>query len=312
MRELVGTTGLILPTFPQHSTPGWCDGSGGDGGLGAMAGEAEALGVGALWVTDHLFWHGPCLECVVAMGIVVVATKRVAVGSCVMQLPLRRADGVAKQISSLQGVSGGRMVLGVGVGAHSGEYEQVGAAYHMRGHELDAGIGELRRAWHTEGSGGEGWGPGPYRMLPQLGRVPVWVGGSSRAALTRAARLGDGWMPLFLSPGEYAKARGELSGEVGKAGREADAVLAAMVVFISIDDNEAAARARGLAWMGSMYRTPGEAFAQHLVAGGAAAVAERLGAWRAAGAEHIVVYVTDDAPMEQFAALLAAMGHRGR
>jgi alkanesulfonate monooxygenase SsuD/methylene tetrahydromethanopterin reductase-like flavin-dependent oxidoreductase (luciferase family) len=306
----LGPTGLILPTFPQHSTPDWAErtkasnGGWAGQGLAELAREAEAAGAGSLWATDHLFWHGPCLECLVALGIIAGATRQVGVGSCVIQLPLRGPDVVAKQAASLQGLSGGRLILGVGVGSHVGEYEQSGAAYHTRGRELDLGIAELHRAWNT----GEGRDPdgGGYAMLPGGWPIPVWAGGSSRAALRRGALRGDGWMPLFVSPEEYRAACVILDEELATAGRDPDAVTRAMVLFISIDDSAAVASRRGLDWMASMYNTPAKAFARHLVSGTADQVADRIGMWREAGAEHVIVYVTSDSPLEQFEALMAS------
>jgi alkanesulfonate monooxygenase SsuD/methylene tetrahydromethanopterin reductase-like flavin-dependent oxidoreductase (luciferase family) len=300
----IGRTGLILPTFPQTSAPRWVDG-GRDGGwaggsLADLAKRAEAAGAGSLWATDHLFWHGPCLECLVALTIIASATDHVGVGSCVIQLPLRRPGEVAKQASAIQALSGGRFILGVGVGSHVGEYEQVGAAYHSRGRELDLGIAELHRSWNTAGLGNDD----DYTMLPTCWPVPVWAGGSSRAALVRAARVGDGWMPLFVDPEDYRAACDTLSDEIATAGRSPDAVSRAMVLFISIDDDPGVAMSRGLAWMSSMYNVPTKAFSRRLVAGTAEQVADQVSTWRDAGAEHVVVYVTDDDPIDQFRLLI--------
>ena len=111
------------------------------------AADAEQLGADALWACDHLFWHGPSLESMMALAIAATATDTATLGTCVIQLPLRQAPVVAKQAASLQTLTRGRFVLGVGVGSHAGEYEQAGLDYHTRGRQLDAGIAELRRSW---------------------------------------------------------------------------------------------------------------------------------------------------------------------
>ena len=105
------------------------------------------MGADALWACDHLFWHGPSLEPMTALAIAATATDTATLGTCVIQLPLRQAPVVAKQAASLQTLTRGRFVLGVGVGSHAGEYEQAGLDYHARGRQLDAGIAELRRSW---------------------------------------------------------------------------------------------------------------------------------------------------------------------
>ncbi len=288
-----------------------------------MARAAEEAGADALWACDHLFWHGPSLECLVALTVASTATERVRLGSCVIQLPLRQASAVAKQAASLQLLSGGRLILGVGVGSHPGEYEEAGVDYHTRGRLLDAGIEELRRSWAS----GEGIlrvdtdepGAVRYRQLPAPPPVPVWAGGSSEAALRRAATLADGWMPLFLSPKEYGDAVERLAKEVDRAGRPSGSVVPTMVLFISIDDDAGEARRRGAAWMSSLYGIPARAFERHLVHGSAADVADVVASFRGAGAEHVVVYVTADHPIEQFERLVAALpasgtpgrGHQG-
>jgi alkanesulfonate monooxygenase SsuD/methylene tetrahydromethanopterin reductase-like flavin-dependent oxidoreductase (luciferase family) len=276
--------------------------------------QAEALGASALWATDHLFWHGPHLECMVALTVAASATQRARVGTCVMQLPLRQASAVAKQSAALQQLSGGRFVLGVGVGSHAGEYAEVGVDYHTRGRQLDAGIAELRRSWLSGGgvAGGDiaAGGSARYRQLPAPPVVPVWVGGSSEAALRRAAVAADGWMPLFLNPIEYADALERLAKETVRAGRHPNAVTRSIVLFVAIDD-DGNGRQRGTEWMSGMYGIPAKAFERHLVAGTASEVAETVAIYRRAGAEHVVLYITEDEPLDHFERLVTAMSAAG-
>jgi len=283
---VTGRVGLILPTFPQDGPdlPGAT-------ALADLCRRAEAGGAGALWVCDHIFWHGPALEALSALGVAATATRHAAVGTCVLQLPLRHVPSVAKEVAALAHLSGGRMVLGVGVGTHPGEYAAAGVPFDNRGRRLDEGIDALRRAW--AGSPGE-----RYSQLPAPDPVPVWVGGSSEAALRRAARRGDGWIPLFLAPGEYAAALGRLDKEAERAGRDPTTVVRAAVVFVSVgspDDGE-----RGLSWMASLYGLPARSFARHLVAGDARACATALARFSEAGAQHVAVFVTSDHPLVQF------------
>lgn len=314
-----GPIGLILPTFVQDTVPAWAGPTDAaadpTADLATMARAAEEAGADALWACDHLFWHGPSLECLTALTVAATATERARLGSCVIQLPLRQAAVVAKQAASLQSLSGGRFILGVGVGSHPGEYEQSGVDFRTRGRLLDAGIAELRRSWGS----GEGFvrgdiedaGAARYRQLPAPAPVPVWAGGSSEAALRRAATMADGWMPLFLSTTEYGDAVERLRKEVDRSGRPSGSVVPSMVLFISIDDDAGEARRRGAAWMASLYGIPARAFERHLVHGTAAEVADVVTSFRAAGAEHVVVYVTADQPMAQFERLVAALAASG-
>ncbi len=318
-----GAIGLILPTFTQDTLPAWAHPlpsaepvADPVADLRETCRSAEALGADALWACDHLFWHGPCLESMMALAVAATATTRATLGTCVVQLPLRQAPEVAKQAATLQALTRGRFVLGVGVGSHEGEYRQSGVDFHTRGRLLDAGIVELRRAWAT-GRVDPGTDTGPavdsdrYRQLPSPPPVPVWVGGSSEAALRRAAGLADGWMPLFLSAVAYQQAVERLAKEVDRAGRPAGSVTPAMVLFVSIDDDPAVSRRRGTEWMSSLYGIPAKAFERHLVSGTATEVGRVVADFRDAGASHVAVYITDDHPLNQFERLIGALSPLG-
>ena len=285
-RPGAGTLGLILPTFPQHQAelPSATT-------LAELCRRAEAGGAGALWVCDHVFWHGPALEAFSALGVAATATSRAAIGTCVLQLPLRHAPSVAKEAASLDHLSGGRLILGVGVGTHAGEYDAAGVEFSGRGRRLDVGIDTLRRSWSVS--------PGQrYAQLPAVGPVPVWVGGSSEAALRRAAHRGDGWVPLFIPPHDYAAALGRLDKETERVGRDPAMVARATVAFVSVGGPSAAEH--GLSWMASLYGLPARSFERHLVAGNARTCAESLARFAEAGAQHVAVFVTSDDPLVQF------------
>ncbi len=212
-------------------------------------------------------------------------------GTCILQLPLRHAPSVAKEAAALDHLSGGRLVLGVGVGTHPGEFAAAGVAFGARGRLLDDGIDTLHRAW-AQSAGAR------YAQLPAPGPIPVWVGGSSEAALRRAACRGDGWIPLFVPAAEYRAALGRLDKEAERAGRDPGAVARATVVFVSV--GSAGADERGLAWMSSLYGLPARSFQRHLVTGSARSCASALARFAEAGAQHIAVFVTTDDPLVQF------------
>lgn len=283
--------GLVLPTFPQGgAVPSAA-------ALSALCRDAEAAGAAGLWACDHLFWHGPSVECLTAVSVAALATSRCLVGSCVLQLPLRRPVVVAKTAASLQHVASGRVVLGVGVGTHPGEYEAAGVDYHERGRLLDAGIAELRTAWAKTDD--------RYVQLPTPDPIALWSGGSSPAARRRAATL-DGWVPLFVPPEDYGDELRSIRDAAGRAGREPAAVAGAVVAFVSIGADRTTAGAAGVGFMASLYGLPERAFARHLLAGPAVSVANDLARWVEHGAQHVVVFVADDRPLAQFEELVGA------
>jgi alkanesulfonate monooxygenase SsuD/methylene tetrahydromethanopterin reductase-like flavin-dependent oxidoreductase (luciferase family) len=268
--------------------------------LSELCVRAEATGADSLWAVDHLFWPHPINECLITLAIAAAATRRPTLGACVLQLPLRQPAAVAKQATALQQLSGGRFVLGVGVGSHPVEYARAGVDYHRRGRLMDDGIAAMQRAW---GSGHE---PGAsYPQQPTSPRVPLWIGGSSPAARRRAAAVGDGWVPLFLTPDDYAPALLALRAETEAAGRDPDDVEPAVVVFARVGPDDEAP-VQGAQWLSEMYGLPPRAFERHLVAGESETCAEAFGCYVEAGARHIVVMVAAPGAVRHFGLLRSA------
>jgi alkanesulfonate monooxygenase len=286
------TLGLVLPTFPQSGRADWRS-------LPAVVREAEDLGSSALWACDHLFWHGPVFESLTALAVAATLTSRCTLGTAVLQLALRSPAVVAKTVASLQEISGGRFVLGVGAGAHRGEFDACGVDFSRRGKLLDLALDELQDIWAE--------GDGRYQQFPTPATVPVWIGGSGDAALRRAARRGAGWMPMFLTPAELARRFGQLDAELERVGRAPGDVTRSVLVFVHVDRDAARGRTRGRSWLSSLYRLPSDRFESHLVAGEPGACAERLAAYLDAGVEHLCIFVADDDPLPHFEAVVGQL-----
>ncbi len=301
--------GLILPATLQGELP---DENGSTSGntpctasnLAELFRRAEATGADSLWVVDHLYWPHPINECLTTLAIGAAATRRPTLGSCILQLPLRHPPAVAKQATALQHLSGGRFILGVGVGSHPDEYVRAGIDYHRRGRLMDEGIAKMNEAW-AGADGTMGTSPMRYRQLPPSPRVPLWIGGSSPAARKRAAAMGDAWAPLFVTPDEYGPALAMLRRETEEAGRHPDAVEPAVVIFARVGPDDEAP-ARGVEWLSDMYGVPPKAFERHLVAGEPETCAAALGHYVEAGARHIIVMVAGTGAVRHFELLRSA------
>jgi alkanesulfonate monooxygenase SsuD/methylene tetrahydromethanopterin reductase-like flavin-dependent oxidoreductase (luciferase family) len=282
--------GLLLPTMPQ------------DGalpvGIAEVARAAEAVGVSSLWAPDHVLWHSPVFDCLTAVTLAAAATTRCRVGTCVLQLPLREPAGVARAASTIQHLSGGRFVLGVGAGIHQGEFTAIGAGYHDRGRRLDAGIREIRRLW---AGSSDRYGHQHVAVAP-----PIWIGGSSPRAARRVAELGDGWMPLFVSPGGLAARLAALAEMLEANGRKAEEVERSLVLWTRVTSGAQEER-EAADWLGRLYGLPAEAIARHIVVGPPDRCLERMAEYARAGAAEIVVAVAADDPLPTAAALLAAL-----
>ena len=141
----------------------------------------------------------PILEALVTIGFLAAATSRMTLGTEVLVLPQRDPTLVAKQVSTLDTLSGGRIRLGVGVGWQESEYEALGADFHTRGARMDEAIPLLRTYWSEPqvtlaGRHYRATAMGMEPKPPQGRRLPIWIGGGSDAALRRVGRLGDGWL----------------------------------------------------------------------------------------------------------------------
>lgn len=141
----------------------------------------------------------PILEALMTLSHIAAVTSRVTLGTEVLVLPQRQPTLVAKQLSTLDTLSGGRVRLGVGVGWQESEYDALGESFRTRGARMDEAIELLRAYW---GEARVDFNGAHYRVTamtmepkpPQGRRLPIWVGGNSEAAYRRVGRLGDGWL----------------------------------------------------------------------------------------------------------------------
>ena len=168
--------------------------------LRAIAAEAEAAGFDSIWASDHLSFVNPIHEPLVALGMFAATTERIALGTSVLLLPLRHPALVAKATASLDVLSGGRLLLGIGVGGEGEkDFQAAGVPRSERGARTDEAMGVLRALWR----GGPVTHHGRFHAFTDVeiapvparpGGPPLLVGGRSPSALRRAGRLGDGWL----------------------------------------------------------------------------------------------------------------------
>jgi probable F420-dependent oxidoreductase len=185
----------------------------GQAGVVKLAKAIEAIGYDQLDMFDHVVMgypaegrarspypaQMPILEALTTLAFVAGVTERIGLGTEVLILSQRQPILVAKQVSTIDTLSNGRMRLGVGIGWQAAEYEALGTRFDRRGALIDEAIPLLRSCWRDAEINGVG-AHYPMRGIamepkpPQGGGLPIWVGGGSDAALQRAGRLGDGWL----------------------------------------------------------------------------------------------------------------------
>jgi probable F420-dependent oxidoreductase len=226
--------GAVFPHTEIGSDPG---------AIRAWAQAVEELGYRHIQAFDHVLGAGVDTrpgwtrytsdemfhEVFVLFGYLAAITESLELATGVLVLPQRQTALVAKQAAEVDVLSGGRMRLGVGVGWNDVEYEALGESFGNRGRRIDEQIEVLRALWaqptvtysgrwhHIDNAG--------INPLPVRRRIPVWIGGTSEAALRRAGTIGDGWLPqrapddearrMVERVREHARAAGRATDEIG-------------------------------------------------------------------------------------------------
>jgi probable F420-dependent oxidoreductase len=210
-----------------------------------FARAAEAAGWEAVFVWDHLAfaWGVPSADAWVVLAAVAQATTRVRLGPAVTPLPRRRPAVVASAVATLDQLSGGRVVLGVGAGGVPAEFAAFGERGEplVRAGKLDEALEVIAALWagRSVSHAGEHYTVNDVTLAPlpvQRPRVPVWVGGNSRAALRRAARW-DGWIVAGDNErGEMTVAPESLADDIGYIGQNRDRDTPFEVAVIGASD----------------------------------------------------------------------------
>ena len=180
----------------------------------------EGLGFDLLMVSDHIAvtpdvaeqYPAPFYEPFTTLSWLAGLTRGIRLGTTVLIVPYRHPLLIARMAANLNDLSGGRLVLGVGVGWAREEFGALGVPFRDRGRLTDEYLLAIRAAWQDETD---------YRG----GHIPLWIGGNSDAALRRAVRLGDAWHPLRFTPGWMAEAAGRLAACAADQGRPAPALM---------------------------------------------------------------------------------------
>jgi probable F420-dependent oxidoreductase len=264
-----------------------------------IAQAAEQLGYDSIWAGDHISFRNPLLDIVVALSTFAAVTERITLGAAVLLLPLRHPSIVAKEFASLDYVSGGRVILGIGVGGEGEkDYEAVGVDVHERGARANEAMRALRELF----AGGPASFQGRYFSFDgisiepppaQPGGPPLWVGGRSDAAIRRAATLGDGWMPIWVSVERFRSGLEQLP----------EHVVPAVTLPARVGDKRALYEHLRLRYAGD--------FSEHVVdrycvAGTPEECAARVREYVEAGARHVVFNVAAPEDVERLAEVALA------
>ena len=199
----------------------------------ALGQEAEQLGFDSIWTMDHLLNIGfvrdrldnkPYYHPLGILSFLAARTTTITLGTSVIVLPYHNPIELAKYSATLDQVSGGRFILGVGAGGTRVESDALGLDFHRRGAIANEMMQVMRELWTSDLPvfSGTDWRFDDLRFSPKPVQrpLPMWVGGASPGAIKRAATLGDGWHPNGLSPQNYRAGAEQIREMAAAAGRD--------------------------------------------------------------------------------------------
>ena len=253
---------------------------------------AEELGFDSVWVMDHLFNNGyirerlddkPYYHPMATLSHISALTSQVKLGTSVLVLPYHNPVELAKYAATLDQMSGGRVVLGVGVGAMTPEFDALGIPMSQRGSLTNESMDIMRELWSNEDPrySSDRWefedlkfSPKPVQSEGESPHVPLWVGGGSPGALRRAARRGNGWHPSGMSAEEFAIGRQRVRELAESDGRNPDDLVMSARVEVEAHGGPSSQRA---------------ADRSRLTGDDPEGMAAGIAAYRDAGVDHIVL-----------------------
>ncbi|HEX3977099.1 MAG TPA: LLM class flavin-dependent oxidoreductase [Solirubrobacteraceae bacterium] len=287
--------GVLLPNFDAV-------GSGQPLPIIRAARLAEELGFGAAWVGDHLACPAPGLDAPSCLAAAAAVTENIRLGLSVMLLGLRAPAWSAKILATIDHLSSGRLVLGVGVGGEfPAEFEAAGVPVRQRGARLDDALHVIRDLLTGQPVTYEGRAitvNTPSLQPAMTTPPPIYVGGRGEAALNRAARHGDMWLPMWLTPERVAERTQRLADLAEREGRPAPGT--ALLIGVNIDDDRARARGEAELHIRGQYRMGLDKIEHWTLLDSVDGAVEQLEAYSQAGVEEFLFMALGREPLTQY------------
>lgn len=226
----------------------WPPGRDGAAFLWTLCDMLERSDVDSIWLSDRLSSPAPVPEVMTTLAAIAARTTRLKFGPSVVVLPYRTPVVAAKEMATVDWLSQGRLFPAVGVGVElPREFDASGVPFAERGRRTDEAIRVMRLLWTQDEVTFQGdfykldrvsIFPKPWQTPP-----PIWIGGKSEAAMRRTARLGDGWIPSFITPDEMRAGVQKVHDLAGAAGRQVPEDHFGTLINYAIADSEATALA---------------------------------------------------------------------
>jgi probable F420-dependent oxidoreductase len=261
--------------------------------------RAEALGYESAWVQEQIVGAVPILEPMTLLSYAAASTRKLRLGTSVMLTVCRNPVQLAKSVTSLDQLSQGRLIVGVGIGNQRPEDAAFGIPLERRARRFVEGIEVMKALWTRPvvDFAGEFWRLEHIAQEPkpvQQPHPPLWFGARQPAALRRAVRLGDGWMGAgSSSAADFKTQTRAVRGFLDEANRDPATFTISKRVYIAVDANKSRAEKRLRTWFGIRYRNADMA-SQVAVWGGANECLDRVADIVASGAEHLLLNTVFD------------------
>ena len=189
--------------------------------------RVEELGYDSVWVWDHMLLgvdpNFPIIDSLTTLTGIAARTKRIKMGTGILVLPLRNAVALAKQLSSMDQLSEGRLIMGMASGWYKREFDALGIPFEKRGKIMDENLEIMRRLWTEESVSGEYMRHNISKAVmypkPAQPQIPLLIGGYADPVLKRAALNGDGWLTYFYRPADFKKSWDKIITSPRKAAR---------------------------------------------------------------------------------------------
>lgn len=217
--------------------------------VGRIAKQIEDLGYDFIGCGEHVSFHGETANGLVSLSVAAGATERIRLMSAITLVPLYPAALLAKMGAALDVASGGRFTLGVGVGGEfPNEFEACGVPVNQRGSRTDDALEVITRTWTQTDVTYEGRYTTlknfSLKPLPiQKPRPPIWVSGRTDAAMKRAAKYADGWLPYMYTPEHLAESITKIKAFGEELGTDMSDFTFAIYIFSAVhEDNDTAVK----------------------------------------------------------------------
>ncbi len=274
----------------------------------------EQLGYESVWVWDHILLgvdpYFPILDSLSVLTAVAARTERIRLGTGILVLPARNPVVLAKQLSSIDQISNGRLTLGMASGWYKREFDAIGVPFNKRGNIMDQNLDILTRLWQEDSVTGS---YPPYELAAavmspkpvQKPRPPILIGGYVDRVLKRAGVVGDGWLTYYYTAEGFAKSWDKVLRFAANAGKDPDTLRSINQLPIYIGKSRADVEAPMLEWQTTEWDFPGwsDSTTDSAVLGTVDECVEQLLAHLDAGVQQItlVPYRFDMEQIEQIA-----------